>query len=133
MPLEVEQLLQASAEGDLEHVELLISKGVDVNSSNVKGWTALTVAAYNQNLEVVKYLIEQGADVNHANVNGTTVLMYAKSKIIGTLNYEIINYLLDKGADPSRKDFKKGWTVLEYISDLGDKDLVNHIGNYTNK
>lgn len=133
MPLELNHLLEASAEGDIEKVKLLLDQGIDVNSANAQGWTALTNAAYNQHLELVKFLVEHGADVNHANVNGTTVLMYAKSKIIGTQNYQTLNYLLDHGADPSRKDLKRNWTILDYIQELGDQDLINHIKNYRKK
>ena len=133
MPLELDHLLEASAEGDVEKVKLLLDQGIDVNSANAQGWTALTNAAYNQHSELVKFLVKHGADVNHANVNGTTVLMYAKSKIIGTQNYQTLNYLLDNGADPTRKDLKRNWTILDYIQELGDQDLINHIKNYRKK
>ena len=130
MPSEIDQFFKAAAEGDLEKVKSLVRNGIDVNSSNAQGWTALTNAVCNQHLSVVKFLVEHGADVNHTNVNGTTVLMYAKNKVIGTKNYQVLNYLLNKGADPYQRDYKNHWSIFEYIAELGDQDLINHIKDY---
>ncbi|MEM7758500.1 MAG: ankyrin repeat domain-containing protein [Cyanobacteria bacterium P01_A01_bin.40] len=50
---------------DLETVELLINKGVDVNFQAEKRYfTALHWAVYNYNFSMIELLIEQGADVN---------------------------------------------------------------------
>lgn len=72
-----DKLLEATQNRELEGVESLLKSGVDVNYQNIRGWTALTRAAFHQRLDIVKFLVDNGANVNHVNVNRTSVLMYA--------------------------------------------------------
>jgi len=77
-------------------IELLISKGTDINAriGVSGGFTALMREARNGNFEAVRFLVENGAKVNLHNDNGDTAasLAYDKGEI------EIYNYLKANGA-----------------------------------
>lgn len=122
-----DKLLEAAQNGELEVVESLLKSGVDVNFQNNRGWTALTIAAFHQRLNLVKFLVENGANVNHVNVNGTSVLMYAKTKIVNTRDYKVVDFLLDTGADINIRDRKRNWTIIDYLGEIDDNELIEHI------
>ena len=67
-----EMLFQALMRGDQQMVELLITKGADVNSKTRTGMSTLHTAVFYQRLEVAEYLIERGADVNAKSASGVT-------------------------------------------------------------
>lgn len=51
--------------GDVEQVENGLQEGLDVNSADEEGYSALQAAAENDHLEIVKLLVSKGADVDH--------------------------------------------------------------------
>lgn len=57
-------LLEAATWGHYSITSLLISRGADVNASNHRGWTALTMATFKGHEAVAKLLLEHGSDVN---------------------------------------------------------------------
>ncbi len=54
----------AAAGGDLQKVEQLVDKGLDVNKKDMSGGTALFQAATEGHTDVVEFLISKGAEVN---------------------------------------------------------------------
>ena len=120
-------LLDAAANGDTATVLRWIAEGSDINVANEMGWTPLVMAAFNQHMETVKVLVDAGADVNHQSVNGTTVFMYAKTKVIETGEYSLLDYLLQKGADINIRDYKKEWTVLQYVRDIVHAEMEHYL------
>jgi len=90
-----ESLLTNSLNGNLTEVTKLLNAEVNVNTTNVKGDTALILASKNGHLEIVKLLIEKTARVNLQNLNGNTPLY------VGTLysRLEIVKLLIENGAD----------------------------------
>ena len=54
----------ASAAGDVNQVQLLISSGVDINSRDSSGNTPLHLAARRGHKEIVEILLDKGAEVN---------------------------------------------------------------------
>jgi serine/threonine-protein phosphatase 6 regulatory ankyrin repeat subunit B len=60
---------------NLEVIKQIISKGVDINSQNNDGYTALICATANLSSDIVKELIANGADVNIAGNDGSTALL----------------------------------------------------------
>lgn len=59
----------------MEQVKYYLSQGVDINTKDNKGNTALIESTHN--LEVLKYLVKKGADLNAQTNEGRTVLSYA--------------------------------------------------------
>lgn len=96
-----------------------------INDKDEHGWTALTVAVYNNNFEMVEYLVNHGGDTQVVNNNGTTLLMYAKNCFTRTGDATIFDYLLQMGLDLRKEDYYEK-TVNDYCHEEG---IVN-IGNY---
>jgi ankyrin repeat protein len=68
------KLFAYSKTGDLNGVQELLSSGVDIDSVDGSGRTALHLASSSNNVEVVKLLLERGADVDVEDNNGDTAL-----------------------------------------------------------
>ena len=64
----------AAQNSDIAEVNRLLDDGVDVNSFDDDGNTALHLATLNGNIEIVKALLLSGANLNAANNDGNTVL-----------------------------------------------------------
>jgi ankyrin repeat protein len=71
------QLHMATADGDIEQIKSLISKGVDVNAKDDRGMTPLHEAADYGQKEVAKVLIARGAIIDMANELDQTPLHVA--------------------------------------------------------
>jgi ankyrin repeat protein len=80
--------------GPKELVELLISKGADVNHKGDFSRTPLHSAVYAGRKEVVEFLISKGADINHRKDSGLTPLHHA----ILRGDKEMAEILIIKGA-----------------------------------
>lgn len=93
-------LVQAAEAGDFGAVEALIGAGVDVNSANEHGMTALMAAAANGHLALVSFLLESGADFKAQRYDGFDAL--ALAVFYGRLR--IVRELLGRGADPTAND-----------------------------
>ncbi|MGA2775841.1 MAG: ankyrin repeat domain-containing protein, partial [Candidatus Omnitrophota bacterium] len=71
-------LIFAATNGNKEIVELLLSKGADVNAKANNGETALMSTAETNKKEIVKLLLSKGADVNIKSDIGETALSKAE-------------------------------------------------------
>ncbi len=87
----------ASSVGNIEIVNFLIKKGVDVDIKNNRGATALHLAIINGHLDVVKKLIELRARINITDSQGKTPLQLA----VSCEACDIVEYLLQVGANPN--------------------------------
>ncbi len=75
--INVQELLKACEQGNLEDVEGLLEKDVNVNSKDKSGDSALIIATRNRHTEIAELLIANGANVNAKAENGITPLMAA--------------------------------------------------------
>jgi ankyrin repeat protein len=89
-------LIEAASWGNTEVVELLWSKGANVNATNSLGSTALIYAAHGGHRATVELLIAKGVDVNAKTTSShVTALMDASLE-----GYpDTVDLLLSKGAD----------------------------------
>jgi ankyrin repeat protein len=88
-------LIESASWGNTEVVEVLRSKGADVNARNWEGTTALMYAAHGGHRATVELLLANGADVNAQTQSHVTALAMASQE-----GYpEMVDLLLLKGAD----------------------------------
>ncbi|KAK8663612.1 hypothetical protein V6N13_083421 [Hibiscus sabdariffa] len=88
------QLLFMACRGDVKGVEDLLNEGVDVNSIDLDGRTALHIAACEGHVEVVKLLLVRKANIDARDRWGSTAA--ADAKYYG--NMEVYNFLKARGA-----------------------------------
>lgn len=110
----------AASRGNISAVGNQLDKGVDVNTREPSGLTALMEASRNGHLEIVKLLIDKGADINAKDKKGFTALRYA---VDSAQPFEVVKLLIDRGADISVKD-KNGWTALWQAVSLAKFEVV---------
>ena len=67
----------AASKGNKEIVELLLTRGADIEAKEDTGRTALHTAAFRGYMEIVKYLLEKGAKINAQTNDGKTPLDWA--------------------------------------------------------
>ncbi len=118
-------LMRAAGDGNLEMVNSLIAKGVDINATDGDGYTPLMYAAGSGGyLEIVKLLLDKGANINTKSADGETALTWASRSWTGEDRWrEVLKLLLDKGADPNAK-LQEGSTPLIYAVSNNDSEMV---------
>ncbi len=79
MPPATPDLLLAAEKGATKEVESFLAQGIDVNTKDDNGWTALIAASSQGKAETVAVLIQHGADVNIRDFDGYTALRHAKA------------------------------------------------------
>ncbi|KAM7279410.1 hypothetical protein ACFE04_006544 [Oxalis oulophora] len=88
------QLLFMACRGDTKGVDDLLNEGVDVNSIDLDGRTALHIAACEGHVEVAKLLLSRKANIDARDRWGSTAA--ADAKYYG--NIEVYNILKARGA-----------------------------------
>jgi len=100
---EVRTLLfhEAVAESNIQNIQHLLDKGVDINAKNNNGETPLHIAVCKERPEVVTLLLKNGADVNAKDdLYGFTPLHIT----LRNNNLNLTKLLLDKNANINAKD-----------------------------
>jgi hypothetical protein len=116
------RLVGAAGEGDLEEVRRLLADGVDIDSTDATGRTAVTAAVYGGHLEVVRVLIERGADVDVQDETRTNPLLATGE----TGNVEILREVLRAEPDLTRTN-RFGGTALIPAADRGHVAVVREL------
>jgi hypothetical protein len=113
------ELFSAAERGDLAAIDWLLAQGVDVNSKDARGETALMKAAEQGQSLAVQALLARKADVNAQSNQGHSALMHAA--FAGQL--EAVQALLGGGAaiDAASRD---GATAHTLASRNGHKAIV---------
>ncbi len=112
-------LTRATFNGNLEVVQLLLSKGARVNNVNHSGETALHIASRKKYKDIVRALLGAGAEVNIQDKRGSTPLMKAALKG----DVEIVNTLIQAGSDLNiRNKFDR--TALIYATAKNHEQLA---------
>ena len=113
------QIVDAAKDRDWATVGSLLDQGVDADSPQGDGATALHWAAHWNDLPTANRLIEAGANVDAANALGATPLWVA----CASRNTGIVQRLLAAGADADR-GLLAGETVLMRCTATGDPAAV---------
>ena len=74
----------------VEKAKFLLDLGININSRDIMGWSALDKAALDNLIEATKFLISKGAEANHVDRRGMTALQVARER-----GYEEIVTLLE--------------------------------------
>ncbi len=100
--LMIDKLIRASELGNLADIQAVLASapGLDLNTSNRYGQTALHKAVWFRHNAVIDFLISKGADVNQRTPAGTTILM--ETAIMG--DRRTVMLLLARGADADLVD-----------------------------
>ena len=113
-------LCDAASIGDLRRLRELLALGVDPDSADEDGTTALMNAAFAAQAEAVRILLEAGADIDAVDASGMTALMNAiiaagEMDLDGAVPVfrEVIEQLLGAGADSDLED-DDGCTALDH-------------------
>lgn len=106
-------------------VELLLSKGADVNVKGPSGDTPLYIAVAVHEKNVVELLLAEGADVNAKTLRGETALH--RAALEG--HKEIAELLIAKGADVDAKDYRNR-TALNIAVAKGHKEIADLLRRY---
>jgi len=86
--------------GHKKMIELLVSKGADVNARSASGATPLFFAVLRDQKDDAQFLLDKGANLNTPDAYGTTILDCALQLQYGSL----IQMLVDHGADVNAQD-----------------------------
>jgi len=105
-------------------LEKLLTKGLDINSRDDRGNTALALATYlanrDNNLERVKLLLEKGANANLGDASNFTPLMYTAT----AANKKLATLLIKYGAKLDTQD-SSGKTALDYAMKHDQNSLIH--------
>jgi len=116
---ELDLLLEAIDDGNIELVQFMLQKGAKVNDATKDGWTPLMEAADEGHMEIVNLLLDKGANINATTKHGYTPLMVAVDEGYG----DIAKLLIQKGAKVDAKT-KNGWDVFMEAVDEGHIEIV---------
>jgi Ankyrin repeats (3 copies)/Matrixin len=79
LPPATPDLLLAAEKGATKDVERFLAQGIDVNTRDDNGWTALIAASSQGKADTVAFLLQHGADANIRDFDGYTALRHAKA------------------------------------------------------
>lgn len=120
MKVSLEEYLDAAYANDHVTIKLALTQGMDIESVDDEGWTALCWAVNQGHFETTKVLVEHEANVNHKDNEGESVLMIAIQA--EEVDLELIKYLLDNGADIDAQD-NIGWSALSHSVNMDDIEV----------
>lgn len=96
VPILMQSLHVAAANGDITTMRKLIENGANVNEENAKSAMPIAIASMCGHLEAVQLLLQHGANFNDRSYNGRTALHWAIAKY----HADVVKELLQAGADP---------------------------------
>ncbi|XP_069677374.1 uncharacterized protein [Periplaneta americana] len=94
------KILELAETGDMKKVEILLDKGIDVNTRDNRAKTPILLAATHGHLQLVVMLLERGADINATDKTNNTPILYATRQG----HWDIVKLLGKNGADINSHD-----------------------------
>lgn len=114
------EFFEAVRRGEEEPIVKLLERGIDINTKDENGWSALMYSIYYEHKKITKLLIENKANVNEKNVIGWTPLMLAA----WYGDKETVKLLIEAGADVNERD-NFGNTALSYAIERKKDEIIN--------
>ncbi len=114
--------MEAATTGQTERVIAILKEGLDVDTKDDSGATALMLASSSGHADIVQVLLEHSADVNARDKNGMSALMRACMKD----NVAVIKGLIEGGADVNAKN-NGGNTALLIAGSAGNYLAVQEL------
>ena len=115
-----DDLHQAVMQNDIERLKQILDAGIDADTINQDGQSALMAAAFQGKRDIINLLLESGADINFPDEIGRNPLIYA----ISGNKPEVVSDLLYRGANVSSTD-AKGNSPLHYAAKLDNHIIVS--------
>jgi uncharacterized protein len=100
--------------GDTEVLEVFLEAGLETGLRDMRRYTLLMIAAYNDQMKMVELLLDHGADADGRDTSGITPVMGACFKG----NVAMAECLLAAGADPEATD-ARGLTAADLARTYG--------------
>ena len=91
----IEQLFRAVSSNNVEVTSLALEKGLDINSHNQRGHTALMTAGIYEALDVFIFLLDNGANLYLKDGADQTILTIAERNEIPSVVELIKDYIVD--------------------------------------
>ena len=129
-----EQLLNAAKNDDPVSIKKLLAQGVDIETRDSNGRTALLLATHRNFVEVARVLIEAGADVNAMDSITDSPYLYAGAE--GRL--QILRLTLEHGANLTSVNRYGGTALIpashhghvQTVAELLETDIdIDHVNN----
>jgi hypothetical protein len=120
-------LIQASRIGNIREMMRLLDIGIDINTTDTDGNTALMHAVETGNVDIVRFLLNAHVNVNIQNTNGDTALIIALETYMGSS--EIINLLLSRAEINLDIQNRNGITALMFAVETDNVDIITSLLN----
>jgi ankyrin repeat protein len=113
-------LADAAQKRDVEQVRALVARGVDINTAQGDGMTALHWAAENNDADIVAILITAGAHLHPTTRNSDYTPLHLASKVG---NSAVVEMLLEAGAGVDVRT-SNGSSALHFAAVSGQVDVI---------
>ena len=117
--MEAQQIISASARGDVEEIKKLLHSGISVNSIDDTFLSPLMSAAHSGQIESMTVLLDASAEIENKDKEGYTALMFASN----AGKTACVELLIEKGADVNAKAHD-GSTPIMFAAQHGHNDVV---------
>jgi hypothetical protein len=120
MPIDPTEIFDAARRDEREKVETIYAANPEaIHAADIKGFTPLILAVYNNSVDVVDFLLQKGAKTSGQDAAGNTALMGVCFK-----GYkELAKKLLDAGADVNERN-TNGATALTFAATFGHLEIA---------
>lgn len=123
---DLEIVMHAVEDGNIEKTKELLGKGISPNAQNGKtGVSLLSIAASKGNAAMLELLIKSGANINLTDKNGNTALMEAAKNGYASA----VKVLMSAGVKADTKN-NDGMTAIDLAEKNNKKDIASYIKGY---
>jgi ankyrin repeat protein len=122
---EYQALLSAAGNNNLDVLEFLLEVGIDLNTQDYFGRTALMIALSSKQIKFAERLIELNVNIDICDFNGMTALIHA----VKVCSYKGVKLLLNKDVNTRISDLSNK-TAVDYAQEKNDKQILYLLQKY---